>query len=979
MDAAPPWRTRPVFISSTFKDMHAERDYLRHHVFPRLEEKLRDRRHTLEPIDLRLGVETAEAGSEEARELLVLKVCLEEVRRSRPFFVVISGDRYGWTPPEDRLAAATREQGFEIDVRGRSVTALEIEFGILMKDPDQRQRSLFFFRDPLPYADMPTTIAACYSDAHSDDPREREGHAKLRALKDRLQKDPELGPRVHRYQAAWDGGANRVVGLEAFGQLVFDELWKVLDEETRAFASQPPPTWEEEERAALAEFVEHRSRDFTGRAETLRQLLGLARSPTTEGAAWGACVTGAPGSGKSALFAHIFRDLTADGGVLVLANAAGGTPRGAQVDAMLRRWIGELADYLRVESPPPDKATPDDVDAAFLSLLRRASGKTRVVALLDALDQAEPTARGQHLTWLKARQWPTNARIIATALPGPAAEALTQWAGVEEVALPPLTPQDAEQIAPKVWRRYHRELNPDLLRLLMAKKLPDGSKAAGNPLWLTLALEQLNLLDADDFARAEREFRGTAEERLRAMVLDTAERMPPSVAELYGWLLAQNEKVFGTEHARAFAAVIALGRFGWRETDLLALVPRVARLLFPDKPAEDLDDLRLAALRRGFRAHLVRRGTAGQLDFFHAQMRRAVETRSLKNPEVTQAIHAAIADHLESLSATDSLRVSELMVHLTGNGDAGRAARCYANLPAGPPLANATQVLALHVVQGQEKTPNPHLDWITTFPDQPGLSGSQVQSVANQFNFDLNDALENVANLSTRQTVLAAARHALERLSASDPSNAGWQRDLSLSRESIGDVLQAQGDLAGALREYRAGLQVHERLSASDPLNAGWQRDLSGSQDRIGNVLQAQGDLAGALREYRAGLQVSERLSASDPSNAGWQRDLSVSQEKIGNVLQAQGDLAGALREYRAGLQVRERLSASDPSNAGWQRDLWVSCWKIASALEKAGDASALTWWRRTHDILFEMQSRGLFVSPGDAGVLEQLRKKLQS
>lgn len=31
-----PWRVRPVFISSTFCDLHAERDHLQHRVFPRL-------------------------------------------------------------------------------------------------------------------------------------------------------------------------------------------------------------------------------------------------------------------------------------------------------------------------------------------------------------------------------------------------------------------------------------------------------------------------------------------------------------------------------------------------------------------------------------------------------------------------------------------------------------------------------------------------------------------------------------------------------------------------------------------------------------------------------------------------------------------------------------------------------------------------------------------------------------------------------
>ena len=47
------WRTQPIFITSTFRDMHAERDHLRNVVFPALAERLESRRVRLEPIDLR--------------------------------------------------------------------------------------------------------------------------------------------------------------------------------------------------------------------------------------------------------------------------------------------------------------------------------------------------------------------------------------------------------------------------------------------------------------------------------------------------------------------------------------------------------------------------------------------------------------------------------------------------------------------------------------------------------------------------------------------------------------------------------------------------------------------------------------------------------------------------------------------------------------------------------------------------------------
>jgi hypothetical protein len=51
--------------------------------------------------------------------------------------------------------------------------------------------------------------------------------------------------------------------------------------------------------------------------------------------------------------------------------------------------------------------------------------------------------------------------------------------------------------------------------------------------------------------------------------------------------------------------------------------------------------------------------------------------------------------------------------------------------------------------------------------------------------------------------------------------------------------------------------------------NAGWQRDLLVSHDRIGDVQQAQGGLAAALTSYQASLAIRERLAQADPGNAG--------------------------------------------------------------------------------------------------------------
>jgi hypothetical protein len=98
-------RTIRVFVSSTFKDMTLEREALRTQVFQPLHEFCARRGHVFQAIDLRWGV-SPEAATEQA----TMRICLEELRRcqteSRPNFIFLLGDRYGWRPLPSTLPAA---------------------------------------------------------------------------------------------------------------------------------------------------------------------------------------------------------------------------------------------------------------------------------------------------------------------------------------------------------------------------------------------------------------------------------------------------------------------------------------------------------------------------------------------------------------------------------------------------------------------------------------------------------------------------------------------------------------------------------------------------------------------------------------------------------------------------------------------------------------------------------------------------------
>jgi hypothetical protein len=169
---------------------------------------------------------------------------------------------------------------------------------------------------------------------------------------------------------------------------------------------------------------------------------------------------------------------------------------------------------------------------------------------------------------------------------------------------------------------------------------------------------------------------------------------------------------------------------------------------------------------------------------------------------------------------------------------------------------------------------------------------------------DLVDLARHLAGLNRYDDVAALASQATEVLPGSlarasyladiRPLLPPGQRTAMLVADLELQAVLDAGNLVAAHRLARDLFHQAERLAAADPTNTGWQRDLSVSRDNLGDVAAAAGDQAGAAEHYRAGLAIRERLAAADPTNTGWQRDLSVSRERLGNLAVAAGDLAGA-------------------------------------------------------------------------------------
>ena len=212
-------------------------------------------------------------------------------------------------------------------------------------------------------------------------------------------------------------------------------------------------------------------------------------------------------------------------------------------------------------------------------------------------------------------------------------------------------------------------------------------------------------------------------------------------------------------------------------------------------------------------------------------------------------------------------------------------------------------------------------------------------------------------------------RLALQTLTARQPDNSEWQRDLTVSYGVIGDLLQLQGNSAAALENYRTALAIAQRLVAADAQNETWQHDLNFTV-RLADLLIPQGDLEGALTSYLADLAANTRWAQAHPEDLDWQQELacgarphrvlyaqengqaiaqyreglplpnvwstqirtapdwqqnlSVLHVNFGDARWAQGSLEDALASYQAALPIRERIAAGDRRNTGAQRGLSV-------------------------------------------------------
>ena len=256
--------------------------------------------------------------------------------------------------------------------------------------------------------------------------------------------------------------------------------------------------------------------------------------------------------------------------------------------------------------------------------------------------------------------------------------------------------------------------------------------------------------------------------------------------------------------------------------------------------------------------------------------------------------------------------------------------------------------------------------------NQSKLSDVELGTLAHRHLFDLSDQIEAYTTQSVRFDILQAVEAIVSRLHASDPHNAGYARDLSISYERLGDLCR-NSDTGKAQRTTR---RIWKSPNAcTTPTGVTPATPATSPSAAASWATCAATAIPTRRGYYEQALEIGQRLYDTDPRNAGYARDLSISFNKLGDLCR-NSDTDKAASYYEQALHLRQPLFDAYPQNYVLARELLVPLQRLAQLHEDAGDTdTACHYWLRLLDLLRTIRSRNWPLNPFWQNLLDKLER----
>ncbi len=498
-----------VFISSTFRDMQEEREHLVKKIFPEIRALCRQRGITFTEVDLRWGLT-----DEDVVFGQVIRTCLEEIDKCRPYFIGLVGERYGWAPPMHEYykdpELLTRWPWLEdAALAGSSITDIEFRHGAL-NDPSRAEYVRFFFRRQR--RTLPDASPATDSD---------EEHEKLVALKERIR---DAGLMVEEFRDP-----------VSLGELIYDELIGIIE---RDFAEAKPPTPLEQERSRHAAFAASRRRAYIPNPQYLKRLnewFATGEQPLV--------LYAESGSGKSSLVSFWCDQLRRRQPQLhVIEHYVGIGAGDSSHLGIIGHVIEEVRErYDRSEEIP---SRPEQLERAFANWLGFNLGAPMLL-VIDGINQL--SGRALDLHWLPPVM-PEGVKLIVSSTVEQTLVDLRRR-GWSELGMQPLSESEREAVVVRFLAEYSKALSAEQVR-----RVASDAKCA-HPLFLRTLLEELRVHGMHEHL-----------DRTLENLLNTT-----GTEDLFQRVLERLEDDYSQKAVREVLSLIWASRSGLSEEDLEAL------------------------------------------------------------------------------------------------------------------------------------------------------------------------------------------------------------------------------------------------------------------------------------------------------------------------------------------------------------------------------------------------------------------------
>ncbi len=413
------------FISSTFQDMMSERETLMKRVFPELRYYCIGRQISLTEVDLRWGITT-----EEAMQGKVIEYCMSEIDKSRPYFLCIIGNRYGWRPSKEEIdknaAIIERYPWVAKDIENNlSITNMEVLYGALRKIAG-RNNALFYLKR------WENTTTEPDEDERS-----------LNRLRGEILDNKEF--EVKTYED--------MQGLQA---VVFADLKALID---REFPLEDTPTKLEKERLPHIAYARMKNSFFIEKQEIQSILMSYIRDGGNP-----LLLMGYIGEGLSASLSHFlikYNELFPDEYIFFHFPAIGSDH--CSIFSILGRLYRELHERFALSSEIP--GTEEELIEALPELLA-GIGAEKCLIIIDDVDKITCEEGKSALSWLP-HVFPPNIRIVFASHDREVAEECIKR-DFQTYTLSSMTKEEASQYIQEYLDVYCKKLDEGLERQIIA-------------------------------------------------------------------------------------------------------------------------------------------------------------------------------------------------------------------------------------------------------------------------------------------------------------------------------------------------------------------------------------------------------------------------------------------------------------------------------------------------------------------------------